>query len=106
MSKRLNAKAEWEKCIRLIRHVIVGLGHQPSQPIHEVLESLESIQFKFEGLLLMADPDFQYASDTLSTGRLTVQREKARLAKDQKSSEDVMRNMTDMLSFMQAREIF
>lgn len=102
MNNSLNAKAEWEKCIRLITHVI----HQPSQPNHELLESLESIQFKFEGLLLMADPEFQYASDTLTTGRLTVQREKARLAKDPESFEVVMRNMTDMLSFMQARKVF
>lgn len=106
MNNSLNAKAEWEKCIRIITHVIVGLGNQPSQPSHEVLESLESIQFKFEGLLLMADPEFQYASDALTAGRLTVQREKARLANDPESFKDVMRNMTDMLSFMQAREIF
>ncbi|KAJ5541584.1 hypothetical protein N7494_006660 [Penicillium frequentans] len=106
MNNILNAKAEWEKCIQLITHVIVALGHQPSQPSHEVLESLESIQFKFEGLLLMADPENQYASDTLTTGRLTIQREKACIANDPESFEDVMRNITDMLSLMQARNIF
>lgn len=106
MSNILNAKAEWEKCVRLIKHVTVGLGHQPSRTSHEVLENLESIQFKFEGLLLMTDPEDQDASDAFTTGRLTVQREKARLFNYQESVEDVLRNITGMLSFMQAQNIF
>ncbi|KAJ6011410.1 hypothetical protein N7451_002822 [Penicillium sp. IBT 35674x] len=106
MNNKSNAKAEWEKCIRLITHVIVGQGHQLSRPSHEVLKSLESIQFKLEGLLLMAGPEDQDACDTLTAGRLIIQREKARLANDPESFEDVMQNVTGMLSFMQAENIF